>query len=401
MNKLSKEEQLIAVPKVLEEMQYAQNFLSSWNLGWWEQLSNAYCLPIYEEVDRSDVLDMERKYKPRYNLTNTCFNGKGIGVPLCSEVLTGNNSLMNKKDINYMIDFGEIIWYGINSKNSERKFIFSNDGDIHFFKNANNNYSKKHPRSISYNANFNVLRELVKININISSLLPVNDKTFSTNRISILANTTCIVLSYNNIQIIYDLVTNKKLIKTEKFNSIKNKVVTTSYELRLNQNGDLEVGNVVITDKTASGNVIGTYRFDASYIRGVRANYYSKNGKAYNLAENKDILNNAKCLLSTLSQTNDTSSILINNFVSSVEDSINNQTTDSINSINNNLDISNINLVERKILDTLKNVKGELPLKGLLDRIGYYLETLESLNKELVSNNSKNQKLNLRKNNIK
>ena len=66
MNKLSKEEQLIAVPKVLEEMQYAQNFLSSWNLGWWEQLGNAYCLPIYEEVDRSDVLDMERKYKPRY-----------------------------------------------------------------------------------------------------------------------------------------------------------------------------------------------------------------------------------------------------------------------------------------------------------------------------------------------
>ena len=395
MNKLSKEEQLIAVPKVLEEMQYAQNFLSSWNLGWWEQLGNAYCLPIYEEVDRSDVLDMERKYKPRYNLTNTCFNGKGIGVPLCSETLTGNNSLMNKKDINYMIDFGEIIWYGINSKNSERKFIFSNDGDIHFFKNANNNYSKKHPRSISYNAKFNVLREWVKINIDISSLLPVNDKIFSTDRISILANTACIILSYNNIQIIYDLVTNKKIIKTEKFNSIKNKMVSTSYELRLNQNGDLEIGNVVISDKTGSGNVIGTYRFDASFIRGVRANYYSKSGKTFNLAENKELLNNAKCLLPSLTQSSDISTVLINNFVSSVEDSINKQTTDSIKFINSNLDIASINLVERKIIDALKNIKGELPLKGLVERINCYQELLEKLNTSLVSNNSKKRALNL------
>lgn len=398
MNKLSKEEQLIAVPKVLEEMQYANNILTSWNLGWWEQLSDAYCLPIYEDVDRSDVLDMEKKYNPRYNLTNACFNNKGIGIPLCTETITGNNSLSGENNVNYLVEFGEINWDGINSKNSTRKIIFSNDGDIHFFKNGKN---KKNSKRISYSTHYNVLREWLKINIDISSLLPVNYNAFSSDHIGILANTTCIVLRYNNIQIIYDLITNKKFIKTEKFISIKNKMIEITYELRLNQNGDLEVGNVVITDKTASGNVIGTYRFDASYIRGVRANYYSKNGKAYNLAENKDILNNAKCLLSTLSQTNDTSSILINNFVSSVEDSINNQTTDSINSINNNLDISNINLVERKILDTLKNVKGELPLKGLLDRIGYYLETLESLNKELVSNNSKNQKLNLRKNNIK
>ena len=397
MNRLSKEEQLLAVKKVLEEMEYAQKFLTSWNLGWWEQLSDAYCLPIYEEVDRSDVLDMEKKYKPRYNLTNTCINGKGIGVPLCTETITGNNSLSGENDIDYLVDFGEINWDGINTKNSERKIIFSNDEDIRFFKNGTNNYSKKHPRSISYNTHFNVLREWIKVNISISSLLPVNDKVFNTDRITILANTTCIVLKYNNIQIIYDLVTNKKIIKTEKYDSVNNKAISTSYELKLNQNGDVEIGNVIINDKTSSGNVIGTYHFDASYIRGVRATYYSKSGKAFNLAENKELLNDAKCLLPSMVQSSDPSTILINDLVNQIEGSINKQTTDSINFVNNNLDMTSINLVERKIVDALKNIKGELPLKGLLERIDNYLELLEKLNPNLVPNNSKKRELNLNK----
>ena len=185
MNKLSKEEQLIAVPKVLEEMQYANNILTSWNLGWWEQLSDAYCLPIYEDVDRSDVLDMEKKYNPRYNLTNACFNNKGIGIPLCTETITGNNSLSGENNVNYLVEFGEINWDGINSKNSTRKIIFSNDGDIHFFKNGKN---KKNSKRISYSTHYNVLREWLKINIDISSLLPVNYNAFSSDT---LANCFC------------------------------------------------------------------------------------------------------------------------------------------------------------------------------------------------------------------
>ena len=108
-----------------------------------------------------------------------------------------------------------------------------------------------------------------------------------------------------------------------------------------------------------------------------------------------ELLNNAKCLLPSLTQSSDISTVLINNFVSSVEDNINKQTTDSIKSINSNLDIASINLIERKIIDALKNIKGELPLKGLVERINYYQELLEKLNTSLVSNNSKKRELSL------
>lgn len=397
MNKLSKEEQLIAVPKVLEEMQYAQNFLSSWNLGWWEQLSNAYCLPIYESGNKLDIMDMEAKYKPRYRLAEASFNNIGIGVPLCSETLIGNNSLNNKKDIKYLVDFGNIKWFDINSKKAERTFTFSNTGDIHFVKKDNNKYSRKHPRRVSYNTQFNVLDDWFKINITISNLLPINDIIFNYNHILISKDKTHILMSYNNVQILYDLITGTKTIKTEQTNTKGNKDAIISYELKLNANGMLETGNVIIKVKSCSGHAIGTYQFDVSSTKGIRAIFYSRNGKAHNLIENKDMLDSTIELLPSLKESRDASTVLINNLVSSVKDSINKHTINSANSISTNLDINCINLVEREIIDTLKNIKGELPLKGLVERINSCLESLETLNANLISNNSKKRELRLNK----
>ena len=45
MEILDKETQLIAVGKLLEEMQKTEEYVKNWNASWWEQLLDAHCLP--------------------------------------------------------------------------------------------------------------------------------------------------------------------------------------------------------------------------------------------------------------------------------------------------------------------------------------------------------------------
>jgi len=117
METLDDETQMIAVERVLEEMQKAEEYVKDWNACWYEQLLDAHCLPLhyeyvknwnacwYEqlldahclplhyEIGEADVREMERKYEPRYKLANAYHSGDSIGIPLAKETLVGDNSL--------------------------------------------------------------------------------------------------------------------------------------------------------------------------------------------------------------------------------------------------------------------------------------------------------------------
>ena len=170
MRKLDKENQLIAVEKVLEEMALAKEYVAGWNTGWTEQLLDAHCPKLHRGIGEADVRDMEDKYGSRYKIANAFYRGESIGIPLAQETLIGNNTLTQKKDIKFEVEFGRIDWFGMNSHKAKRYFSFNNDGTIIFKKNAKKEATPRHPGIISYDTNYNVLSN----NFNIYIYLLIN-----------------------------------------------------------------------------------------------------------------------------------------------------------------------------------------------------------------------------------
>ena len=130
---LNSENQMLAIEKVLEEMQKAEETINSWNAMWWE-----------EYVDC--VLPQE--YFDRFHWEN-------------ESIVLGDK---------YNCDIGTIYWHGIKTNNSIRRIVFHNDGSIYLEKNSIKNQTEKRPRRISYNASYNVLLNDFNISIILDQL---------------------------------------------------------------------------------------------------------------------------------------------------------------------------------------------------------------------------------------
>ena len=170
MEFLDKENQLIAVEKVLEEMQKAEECVKSWNASWWEQLLNAHCLPLHYNVGEADVRDMEKKYGSRYKLANAFKSADSIGIPLAKKILVGNNTLTGERCKKFEVEFGRIDWCHMKSRKSTRHFSFYNDGTIKLYKDSKPKATIKHPREFCYNTSFNVLSNDFDISITLFQL---------------------------------------------------------------------------------------------------------------------------------------------------------------------------------------------------------------------------------------
>ena len=170
MEQINEEMQMIAVEKVLEEMKKAEEFVMQWNSSWYEQLLDAHCLPFHYELGEADVRDIERKYEPRYKLSNAYYSGESIGIPLIKETLVGDNTLTGERNVSFECEFGRVDWYGMNSHKSSRHFSFNNNGDISFKKDVKRQQTIQHPKQISYETSFNVLSNDFTIKIKIDEL---------------------------------------------------------------------------------------------------------------------------------------------------------------------------------------------------------------------------------------
>lgn len=382
MEILDNETQLIAVEKVLEEMQKAEEYVTNWNASWWEQLLDAHCLPLHYEIGEADVRDMERKYEPRYKLANAFYSADSIGIPLAKATLVGDNTLTGERNCNFEVEFGRIDWYGMSSHKSTRHFSFNNNGIIEFSKStkAGQKQTLQHPRRISYNTSFNVLSNDFDVSITLDQLTEDWKEKYKYDYLTLSLNGNILTEKYNDIEIIRDLSTGVRFVRIVKEYDKRNRQNNASvvFEAALNPDDSLEFGAVAINTHKGNGKVNGTYRFDVSRKKGIRANFYSRKGVKVDLTTNPALLGTANTLLLPTSSSQNRGDIIVSDFANSTQTAIAKNLTEKVISFDNSdFNMESVSQAEKKIIEMVKCIKGELPLTGLIDRIDNCLELID------------------------
>lgn len=382
MEILDNETQLIAVEKVLEEMQKAEEYVTNWNASWWEQLLDAHCLPLHYEIGEADVRDMERKYEPRYKLANAFYSADSIGIPLAKATLVGDNTLTGERNCNFEVEFGRIDWYGMSSHKSTRHFSFNNNGIIEFSKStkAGQKQTLQHPRRISYNTSFNVLSNDFDVSITLDQLTEDWKEKYKYDYLTLSLNGNILTEKYNDIEIIRDLSTGVRFVRIVKEYDKRNRQNNASvvFEAALNPDDSLEFGAVAINTHKGNGKVNGTYRFDVSRKKGIRANFYSRKGVKVDLTTNPALLGTANTLLLPTSNSQNSSDIIVSDFANSTQTAIAKNLTEKVISFDNSdFNMESVSQAEKKVIEMVKCIKGELPLTGLIDRIDNCLELID------------------------
>lgn len=396
MEQINEETQMIAVEKVLEEMKKAEEFIMQWNSSWYEQLLDAHCLPLHYELGEADVRKMERKYEPRYKLSNAYYSGKSIGIPLIKETLVGDNTLTGERNVNFECEFGRIDWYGMNSHKSSRHFSFNNNGDISLKKDVKRQQTIQHPKQISYETSFNVLSNDFTVKITIYELTQDWRNKYKYDYLTLSLEGNILTKKFNDIEIIQDLQTGVKIVRIVKKYDKRNKDNNASvvFEAILNADDSLERGAVAINTHKGNGKVNGTYRFDVSRKKGIRANFYSRKGIKFDLTTNPMLLRIANTLLLPSPNSQNNGDIIVSNFAKFTLNAIVKGLSEKVMSF----DISDFNMesvkqAESRILEMVKCIKGELPLYGLVERIDNCISLLDSKKQEKLEGRAKALKL--------
>lgn len=381
MENLEKETQIIAVEKVLEEMKKVEEFVTTWRAFWWEQCSNAYSEKLSHNEMYVSLSDLENKYQAHYSLLDVCNPGLRIGEPLRKAVLEDEEG--NK----YECEFGRIDWTNMNSNKSERSFSFKNNGDISFSKEDKKKQTIQHPRHISYTANYNVLSNNFTIDMELDGLIQDWRGKYEKkcDYITISFNENFLTEKVNDIEIIHDLNTDMKSVKIVKEYDKRNRKnnVSIGFEVILNSDDTLEKGAATINTHKRNGKINGTYRFDVSRKKGIRANFYSRKGVKIDLTENPSLLGTANHLLLAESSSKDSSDIIISDFTDSSQKAIvKNLDQKEIIFDSSDFNMEKVKQTEINVIEILKNIKGEIPLTGLVERVNYCLNLVDKKNNQ-------------------
>lgn len=385
MGQFSEEMQIIAVEKVLKEKKKAEEFVMQWNSSWYEQLLDAHCLSFHYELGEADVRDMEIKYEPRYKLSNAYYSGDSFGIPLIKETLVGDNTLTGEKNIKFECEFGRIDWYGMNSHKSRRYFSFNNNGQISFKKDVKRRQNTQHPKKISYETSFNVLSNDFTVKITIDELIQDWRNKYKHDYLTLSLEGNILTEKFNDIEIIQDLNTGIKLVRIVKAydKCNRNNNASVVFEAELNPDDSLEMGAVAINTHKGNGKVNGTYRFDVSRKKGIRANFYSRKGVKVDLTTNPILLGTANTLLLPSPNSQNSGDIIVSNFANSTQNAIAKNLTEKVISFDNSdFNMEAVKKAELRIIEMVKCIKGELPLPGLVERIDNCISLLDSKKQE-------------------
>ncbi len=375
MEILDKENQLIAVEKVLEEMQKAEECVNSWNSSWWEQCLDAYSMSLYH-TGMADVQDIEKRYHEHYKLPNVYYPENRTGEPLRKVILEDDYGK------EYECEFGRIDWYGMNSHKSTRRFSFNNNGIVEFSKStkAGQKQTPQHPRRISYNTLFNVLSNDFEISITLDQLTDDWREKYKYDYLSLSLKGNILIEKFNDTEIMRDLSTGMRLVRIVKKYDKRNRQnnASVAFEAALNPDDSLEYGAVAVETHKGNGKVNGTYRFDVSRKKGVRANFYSRKGVKVDLTSNPVLLGTANTLLLPQANSDNSGDIIVSNFANSTQVAIaKNLSEKAISFDNSDFNMQSVNQAERRIIEMVKCIRGELPLPGLIDRIDNCLEIID------------------------
>lgn len=384
MENLEEETQIVILERLLEEMKSVEEFASTtWNASWWEQCSDAYSKELAKDKGPYSLSKLEQKYQGYYTLSNVYNQNLIIGEPLRKEILIDEDG---KK---YECEFRRIDWNNMNSNKSKRFFSFKSNGDIYFSKENKKKLTLQHPKNTSYEANYNVLSDNFMIKISISQLTQTSDwrncNVEKHDYITISLNENFLIERLNDIEIIYNLNTGMKSVKIVKEYDKRNRKNNTSsdFEVTLNSDDTLIKGAAVINTHKGNGKINGTYRFDVSRNKGVRANFYSRTGVKVNLIENLNLLQTPNQLLLTESGDKNSSAIDLDFTDSSQKATLKNLSQKEITFDSSDFNMEKIRQAEQNVVEKLKSIKGELPLTGLVERVNNYLNLIDKKQKTL------------------
>ena len=345
---IDEEKQVVAVSQVLDEMKQAEENIYLWNPNacFYEKYT-ASTLPVDYLYYSTPTLQSEEQKKIDYDQASEISSG----IPLRRVSL----------DDQYVADINEITWSNIGSKKASREIVFKNNGDIITSKIGN----KK--GIVSYKCSFNVLN---------NDFLFELDQKYD-DKIAIKLEEHKYIIVCNNTTIIRDLETGIKeiYINGDKFR------LELIYELRHGlKRGLLEVYKLHHGKKKING----TYRYSISPRNGLKMAYYTRKGKKKDMISAPySYITDAHAIIDeSFSPKTDLVKeqyrILLaceKLFLNARYYKIRDGNGYSFNGYGFAVDVK---AIERKATEILSNIKGEVLLTGLTDRINRCLHILDN-----------------------
>lgn len=377
MKNLDRETQIIAVEKVLEEMKTTEEHLSKQGACWMEQ-----CLDARIKTDMNYILDIQNKYNDYYVLEKIDRYDQSEDLPLRKAVLEG------LYDEEYLCEFDRILW-GMKSNKSRKNFSFKNNGEIKYSKSHPSDPTVKHPKSISYETSYNVLSDDVMIDIIIYEYVE-GLKNSKTKHMFMSLNGNILTRKYNGIEIILDVSTGVKKVQAIGDNNKGRNHPSVFFEARFNEDKIMEYGALEIRTHKGNGKVNGTYRLDASLKKGIRARFISRKGINVDLNANPMLANNANTLLLPILNLQNNEAMVISDFANSTKKAIAQSLSDRVILFDSSdFNFTTIQETEKYFTNTIKEIKGELPLNGLVERINKCLDSIDREKNLQIENSPK------------
>lgn len=345
---------------IRDEIASAERNLLSWDVNWHEKYSDVY-VPKSCFDDTPSIDDEINKKIGSY------------GINVYRVYIDKLNRLPIKIiriDDKYDCEASVVEWNNITTHNSTRNIEFRNDGDILLSKDS------KRKKGYSYDAEYNVLSDNFSLDMRrISSA----DKYFSpVDRCSISVEDDRVIKKCGSIVIIDDLSTGKKTLQIGTPSPRRRDGARgVLFEATYDEEGNLEKSSLVLNTFKCHGKVNGTYRLDASKKKGVRANFYSRKGKRVDLSSNPLICESLK-KMALLYFDGDLEKNIISEYFDVMQEHIemgfnNTSTTPVLGDLGMDL----VSDMDKRFIELLKTIKGELPLSGLTERVEKLLDKLE------------------------
>ena len=354
---MKKEDESLLALKVLEEIAHVEKSLTNLGFSWVEECSGVRCDDL-DELTFQHLLLMEKKYGNCYKLSDFNYGESNNYLPLKRVELI--DDYYNKKHI---CEFENIFWYGVNSKRTKRNFEFYNDGNINFGKEWIGNLTIRRPKGVSYNGSYNVLTDDYEL-----EYFDENYNDNNSNDITFVKRDKTLYMSLNDINIRKHLDTGKKELKVLNTRKRGRYGINSELLICLDEYDNIYQSELVtIVDKEREKG-IKKYVFSVDE-EGLEA-YHIDDNTITNLIKNPTLLDLAFNLICGGSEVLTTEQKIIseylNNFLKTTKKY---SYKENIMPSEFNNDNNSINEVENKIIDTIKEIKGEIPLKGFIERL--------------------------------
>ena len=340
MKNLTKKEQYLMADKILEEMNFAEKNLNNSGFSWFERCDGIRCDEL-KTLTKEQIELLQKKYGDNYELRDYFEREVNNYLPIRKVKLTDD---FNKK---YICEFENVCWYGVNTKRSKRIFKFQNDGNIYYEKNWIGSLNIRRSKGISYNITYNVLDNSYEIEY----FEEKYDKS-SFNDITLCYKDDVLSEKLNNVSIDKNIKTKERKIDV----SSKRKRGRYSIDTKLSMdlNGDNKINKASLVAKVSKERKEGITSYIFNIEDGKLKAYYNKGENIIDITNDSKLFNLAINLIIGGEEILEPEFKIISDYLTSI--------------VNGDVTFDSINEVENKVIETIKEVKGEVPLKGFVER---------------------------------